>query len=342
MGANPAEPHRQQQMRGLTFDHLFAIRTIASAGSFREASKILCLSQPAVSQRVQFIEHVLGAPIFERHSGIGVTLTAVGEVLLEFCDQAMADLDGLSQRVTRVSEAQQESMITITAPSDSIQHFLIRMLPLFRAKFPRRHVRVTQSGSREDTIAQIENGTADLAFYRMPMDLHLTPIAIMTERLHLVSAPSHEINSVRPDDRPASLGGYPFATYLPKMRTRQLIERWAVRNGAELRVDIESQSPAVMKQSAITGTTLSVLPGTAIAEDLEAGRLQVVQIDGMPLERSTALAVKPGIEVPAAVRELVDVLVKVSRAATDEGTPEIRWANDTRVQVGRALAKTAD
>lgn len=336
MSVGTVAPHTLQQLRSLTFDHLFAVRTIASTGSFREASKILCLSQPAVSQRVQFIEHALGAPIFERHSGVGVTLTDVGVTFLDFCVRTIEQLDDYSRELASALEPTDSSTITITAPSDSIQHFIIRLLPHFRAAFPHRQIRVTQSGSRTETLTQISDGTADLAFYRMPVDPALAVVAIMSERLHLVAAPSHEICGLKPHERIDALGAFSFATFLPTMRSRQLIERWAFRTGAQFQVDIESQSPSVMRQSVLSGSALSILPGTAIAEDLEAGRLRIVEMEGMPLERATALAVKPGNESSPTIRALVDVLVKFSMRAQDEGTPDIRWATETRSPVLRA------
>ncbi|MFT4085470.1 MAG: LysR family transcriptional regulator [Nocardioides sp.] len=329
--SDPTPPHRQQLLRGLTFDQLFAVRMIASAGSFREASKILCLSQPAISQRVQHIEHILGTSIFERHSGIGVSLTPAGETFLRFCDRAMGELDGLLGDFSATAE-EPERTLTISAPSDSIQHFLIRLLPLFRSQLAHRQIRVTQSGSRSETVSQITSGAADLAFYRMPMDTRLSSIALMSETLHLVAVPSHEIFSLAPHDRPAALGGYSFATFLPTMRSRQLIERWAVKVGARLEVEIESQSISVMQQAVLGGSVLSVLPSIAFEEHLRDGRLRIVDIEGMPLPRATAIGVAPGNEHSPVIRELIELLIKITRAKSNRAMPEIRWNSSPRVQ----------
>jgi DNA-binding transcriptional LysR family regulator len=338
MSTDVNPPHRQRLLRGLTFDQLFAVRTIASTGSFREASKILCLSQPAISQRVQHIEQILGSPIFDRHTGIGVTLTATGRLFLEFCDQAMVDLDALWNRLTAAEGAERQSALTVTAPSDSIQYFLIRLLPLLRSRFPHLQLRITQSGSRAETTQQISSGAADIAFYRMPLDPALGTVAVMNEKLHLVAAPGHPILDVPRSGRPAALAEYSFATYSASMRSRQLVERWALKAGAALRVDIESQSIDVMKQAVARGGALSVMPGTAIGEALKEGELTVVEIEGMPVTRATSIAVRPGNEQSASVREFVELLIRITRAADDATTPEIHWAVDFRARDGGPVA----
>ena len=334
----PHTPVRQQLLQGLTFDQLFAVRTIASTGSFRQASKILCLSQPAISQRVQHIEHILGAPIFDRHSGVGVTLTATGRLFLEFCDRAICDLDNLWADLMSADDSEKADTLSVTAPSDSIQYFIIRLLPLLRARFPRRKIRLTQSGSRGETLHLMSTGAADLAFYRVPLDPGLRTVAMMNERLYLVASPSHEILTIPKAERIATLSRYSFATYASSMRSRQLVERWWLKAGARLNVDIESQSLDVMQQAVMSGGALSVMPGTALGEQLKDGRLAIVDIEGMPLTRATAIAVRPGNEQSPAVREFIDLLIRVSQAANDEATPDIRWATDPQVQDGTVAA----
>lgn len=339
MLTEPHAPGRQQLLRGLTFDQLFAVRTIAGTGSFRQASKILCLSQPAISQRVQHIEHILGAPIFDRHSGVGVTLTTTGRLFLEFCDRAIDDLDGLwNQLVSADTTAEKAGVLNVTAPSDSIQHFLIRLLPMLRARASRLKVRITQSGSRAETLQLMKSGAADLAFYRVPLDPGLRMVAMMDEKLHLVAAPDHEIHSVPTAERAEVLHRYPFATFAAGMRSRQLVERWALKAGARLSIDIESQSLDVMQQAVLSGEALSVMPGTAIGENLKTGRLALVDVDGMPVTRATAIAVLPGNEHSPAIRDFVDLLMQVGQATAGRAAPEIRRASDPSIQIGPSIA----
>jgi DNA-binding transcriptional LysR family regulator len=315
-------PHRQQLL-GLSFDQLFTAKTIAASGSFREASKILCLTQPAISQRVQHIESVLGTAIFERHAGVGVTLTAAGRTFLEFCDRALRELDELAAGLSSAEDVDRGSTLAITAPSDSIQHFILRMLPVYRDRYPDRHVRLKQSGSRAETVRSMESGETDLAFYRMPSEPTLDTVAMMDERLFLVASPEHPILRIPTADRPLAMRRFSFATYSVDMRSRQLVERWALKAGIGLSIEFESKSLDVMREAAVHGS-LCVLPGASVTDAIRDGRLVTVDIDGMPLPRATAIAVRTGTEPSQAARDFLDVLVELGRAVHDDTMPEIR------------------
>lgn len=55
---------------------------VAERGSFSRAAEALCVSQSAVSRRIQFLEEQYGKRLLER-SGNGVRLTPAGQVVLE-------------------------------------------------------------------------------------------------------------------------------------------------------------------------------------------------------------------------------------------------------------------
>jgi DNA-binding transcriptional LysR family regulator len=93
-------------------------------------------------------------------------------------------------------------------------------------------LRLTQSGSRAGTPQQISSGTADVAFYRIPLDAGLATVAVMNEKLHLVAGRAIPFSTCHgPIGRPP-LAYYSFATYPASMRSRQLVERWAPKAGA--------------------------------------------------------------------------------------------------------------
>lgn len=50
----------------MNLEHLKTFHVVASLGSFTEAAKALYMTQPAVSQQIQGIEHALRNPLFDR------------------------------------------------------------------------------------------------------------------------------------------------------------------------------------------------------------------------------------------------------------------------------------
>jgi DNA-binding transcriptional LysR family regulator len=293
-------------MYNLTFDQLYTVRTIAGTGSFHEASRILCLTQPAISQRVRHIERMLGAPVFDRHSGVGVSLTAVGEL-----EAVRAPAD--------------EAALRVMAPSDIIQYLLVPMLPRFHERQPHLAMRVRQSQDRSEIVRMLSGGLTDLAFDRSPTHSSLQTVARMNEQLCLVAPPSHPILELPVRDRPAAIGRYPFATYSPGMRSRDLVQRWAAKAGAVIAPQIESRSIAVMKDAIAQEDAIGILPAISVSVELRNGSLETVGISDMPLVRATAIAARPGEERSPRVRAFVEELIGFCGQRL-EGAAEVRWA----------------
>lgn len=323
--ANSSDAGVHQLVQNLTFDQLHAVRTIVSTGSFREASKILCLTQPAISQRVRHIEKLLGAPIFDRHSGVGVTLTHVGETLLEFCDRSIRSLDEFSAELAAVKSPSRETDLTVVAPSDLIQFVLVPMLPGFQERHPNISVRIKQSVDRADVFKMLSSGQADVAFDRSPTHSSLTTLARMNERLFLVARTGHELVNVPVRDRPREICRYPFVTYSQGMRTRNLIQRWAVKIGADITPLIETRTVPVMKDAVLHDGALSVLPETAVYREVRDGTISLVEIADMPLTRATAVAARPGDERSPSLRSFVDELMATYTQKLERLAAEVRW-----------------
>ena len=68
---------------------LKVFRSVAEQKSFRKASELLNITQPAVSQQIHALEEELGVPLFDR-SGSRVSPTAAGTVLLRYAQRAAA------------------------------------------------------------------------------------------------------------------------------------------------------------------------------------------------------------------------------------------------------------
>ncbi|RXU27437.1 transcriptional regulator, partial [Pseudomonas syringae] len=62
--------------------HLRVIEALDRQKSLLRASRVLNVTQPALTRALQEIEEIVGAPLFERHSR-GVRPNAMGEVLVQ-------------------------------------------------------------------------------------------------------------------------------------------------------------------------------------------------------------------------------------------------------------------
>lgn len=294
---------------GLTFDQLAAVQTIASTGSFREAARLLCLTQPAVSQQVRQIERLLGHRLFDRRMGVGVTLTPIGERLLEFCESSIRGLNNFAAEIAARDPAR-ESEIGIAAPADVIEYMLLPVLAELEWPHPAGAIRLRGGGSHMGLVDMVTSGMVDLAFERWPTRSSLVALARMQDHLYLVARADHEILSVPVADRPGAISRYPFAAYSSGMRSRALVQRWAEKVGANLVTHLECRNVSVMKAFVLRNNAISVIPGAPIMDELASGELQTVEIAEMPLTRSMAIVARSGEDTLERVRNFVDSFVE--------------------------------
>lgn len=139
-------------------DDLRAFVAVADKASFRAAAEALCLSQPALSRRIDKLEDALGARLLERTTR-RVTLTNVGRPFLE---QARATLDGLDDAVQRLgdSRAARRGLVTVACVPSAVGQLLPRALRQFASAHPQVRVRVMDE-SAHTVLAAVLAGDAD-------------------------------------------------------------------------------------------------------------------------------------------------------------------------------------
>jgi LysR family glycine cleavage system transcriptional activator len=78
---------------------LQALVAVAAADSFTQAAEMLCLTQSAVSRKIQQLEGHFGVPLFARNSR-NVRLTAEGEMVLSTAQNILDQLKALEGRIS--------------------------------------------------------------------------------------------------------------------------------------------------------------------------------------------------------------------------------------------------
>ena len=309
MGEDSPVVYPQQLVQQLTFDELHTVRMIANTGSFSEASRLLYVTQPAISRRIRQVERMLGGRIFDRRSGIGVTVTPLGERLVDFCEESLRCLDQFTAELATMRSPTQQSELGIVAPSDTMEYILTPALVELghRSEYT---FRLYQAADREQVVRMVSSGKADLAFDRLPTSSSLEAIARVNEDLHLVAPPGHELLDFPVPRRAEKLHLYPFVAYAPGMRSGDLVQRWLAKVGGMILPRAEPRNPAVMKKLVLELEAISVLPASVVAEELEAGSLVIVEMGDMPLTRSTTIAVRR-TERRAEVTKFVDEFVSL-------------------------------
>ncbi len=86
--------------------HLKIIQALHANGTLTEAANALCLSQPALSHQISYLEKKLGVALWERE-GRSLRLTQAGTLLLEVANQVLPVLSQAEKTLEAYSEGRQ-------------------------------------------------------------------------------------------------------------------------------------------------------------------------------------------------------------------------------------------
>ena len=138
---------------------------VAEELHFGRAAARLHMSQPPLSRAIKQLETDAGAVLFDR-SPAGVSLTAVGVVLLE---EARGLLDQADRMRVRVAAAAGAASLTVGLLGDSTDPGIRRLADDYRRRHPHIEVRVREAGLADPTCG-LHAGLVDIALTRAPFD----------------------------------------------------------------------------------------------------------------------------------------------------------------------------
>lgn len=186
------------------------IRTVADSGSFTAASKILHVSQSAVSRQVLLLEDQLGEPLFLR-LGRKVKLTAAGTALLGLSRRVLADVRETTAAILDQHQALAGSL-HLGGGMTVCLHVFPALLKEFRRRHPGVELKLT-AGTTPQLLERLRGGVLDTALLTLPVDASdLVQVPVMREELLLVMAPGHKLSRAR-RITPADLVGQPWVLF---------------------------------------------------------------------------------------------------------------------------------
>lgn len=288
---------------------------IAELGSLSKAAAVIRIAQPALSRQVRQLELELGNPLLVRHAW-GVSLTPAGELLLARARRLAFEVDSTRDAVQALA-AEPTGRVAIAVPSS----LAVCLLPPLAAVIARRYPLLTPhfiDGFSAAVHARALAGDLDLAVLyedRAMGPLETTPL--LSECLVLVGSADKAATGQAFGDILASV---PLIVPARPNRLRLIVDDVLVQlPNADVRITNVDSLPAIIRMVEL-GSGWTVLPFSAVAEEVAQHRLQVWPLEPAALQRTLVLARPMGRKpTPAAVaveieiRDLVDQLAKPMR-----------------------------
>ncbi len=258
---------------------------VARSGSIRKAAARLNVAASAINRQILSLEQDLDTPLFERMPG-GLRLTATGEILVAHVRDTLRDHGRALDRMAALKGLQQGEVV-IAAMAGLAATMLGTVLGNFRDLHPgvKLTVRVL---TRDGIVAALLAGEADLGLaFDLPSHPRLTRAMAFDHPIGAVMSPDHPLAS-RLSLRFADCLPFPLLLAENGMSLRDAVDLLMPPN-VDVSPAVETNSLDLMRRMARRSPCLTFMCEFEVAEDLSAGRLAFVPIQGGSVRQSVVL-----------------------------------------------------
>lgn len=181
-------------------EYLCEFVELANAPSFSKASKLLHVSQPALSKHIAKLEDELGITLFDR-SGNSLRVTREGAALLSLAYQVIESRDNLAKKARQLMADRQSTLVIsgFTDDEDST-NFIGHVIPSLSKKYGTDCVEIRRRQHRS-TEKLLDDSTIDIVIdYASEMDFNELDVRCKTiERIPLIAVMSKDNPLARRD-----------------------------------------------------------------------------------------------------------------------------------------------
>jgi DNA-binding transcriptional LysR family regulator len=286
---------------------ILVFMAVVDAGSFIAGGRALGLTRSAAGKAVARLEDRLGARLLNRTTR-ALSLTDEGRTFHEHGAQILAAIDHAEDSVSGAGGAPR-GVLRVTLPDAFGRLVVLPVLRQYLEAWPELQVEVSFTDRLVDLVEEgfdlaVRIGGADL-------DAGLVSRVVATSRPYLCASPAYLARHGEPasaDD----LAGHDCLLF--SSRTRR--QSWRLRDPggqwvkAEGRSRLRMDSGEAIRDAAVAGLGIGLLPAFLVDDDLAAGRLRAV-LPGVDLGEVKIVAIYPTRRhLEPRVRRFIDLLVQ--------------------------------
>lgn len=266
--------------------------------SMQAASEKLNVAPSSVSRQISQLEAELGAPLLERGHR-KVKLTEIGELAVRYYREHMSHEEAFLSKLQDI-RGLCAGTLAVAVGEGFINDSFSLVLQEYCKKNPgiRIEIEIGSTNSIQEMVAD------DIVHIGVTLDAPTHPkIRVRNVKEHSIYAlvaPQHELarhEKIQLGDLVSQQVAMPCLGF----RIRQLIREAEQKEGVSLTPQLTSNSILVLKNYALAGSGVTILPKVGLASEIEAGRLCAIPIisDSL-LHASSQIVTRLGRQLPAA------------------------------------------
>jgi LysR family transcriptional regulator for metE and metH len=295
--------------------HLRLVAAVADVGSLTRAGDRLHLTQSALSHQLRDIESRLGAPLFHRH-GKRLALTPAGEHLLQSARDVLGRLRETEETIRQLGR-ERGGVLRITTECTTCYHWLPRLLPAFRERYPSVEVRIDVEATGRP-IERILDGSIDLALMSTPVrDRRFAVRPIFSDDVVVIASPQHRLARRRRVSL-EDLHDETLFIYPPRQESLFLHQVLLPSGAVPGRVEEVKLTEAII-ELVKANLGVSALARWAVQPQLDARAIVALAIPPRGLARRWAAVMARHLAGAEHVNEFIDLLARHGPGASRRG-----------------------
>ena len=286
------------------FESIRAFIQVVNSGGFAAAAREMGLSRSQVNKLVIALENELGIQLLHRSTRV-VTPTETGLAFHERCVEILASLEEAERSITQI-QAEPRGRLKVNAPMTFGTMYLAPALADFLVQYPDLQVQLTLNDRFIDPIEEGFDVTVRIAQPTESASLIVHPI---TTAPRVVCAALSYLERHGTPTQPDDLRQHSCLHYGQLAVDAQ----WTLigRDG-EQTISVNgvwcSNNGEVLRDAAVRGLGITLLPTFIVGQELQRGTLQIVLPDYHPPELSISVIYPVNRHLSTKVRLLVDFL----------------------------------
>jgi DNA-binding transcriptional LysR family regulator len=267
-----------------TLNQLRIFSQVVKSGSISKAAEALNLTQPAVSIQLKNLQRHFDVPLTETIQK-KLYITPFGKDIARAAENLINEAASISQR-SKAIQGQLSGQLRISVVSTGKY-----VIPYFLSSFlsENRDVELKLDVSnRQGVIEHLQENEIDFGLLsNIPKLMHLEHEDLMRNKLHL-AAQGQALLPVSRNQRDL-LQKLTLIFREEGSATHQAMTQFLETNEISVYRKIQLTSNEAVKQAVMAGLGVSILPLISMRLELEAGRLQIIPMKGLPLHTAWRL-----------------------------------------------------
>lgn len=286
-------------------DAMAAFVRVVASGSYAEAARRLGLTRSAVSKGVMELEHDLGVRLLDRTTR-RVAPTEAGLAYYERCLSILAQVEETEQQVSRLHD-EPKGVLKINGPLSFGTLYLGKLVAEFMLRYQDLRVELSLTDRYIDPLEEGVDVTLRIGILK---DSSLIARRVSSTRMMIVASPVYLKANGTPK-APADLAGHRCLTY----GHTTSMQKWSLTDAGKTSSRavgscMASTNGDVLRDAAVAGIGIALLPEFIVGPDVAAGRLRSILPKHAPADLEIHALYAPNRYLAAKTRVFIDFLVE--------------------------------